>query len=184
MEYEVIRSGRKTIAIEIGRGRVIVRAPFHVTDKYIVKYLTRNKDMIEKYLEKDEKRWDKVRDLVPYTGEELNKMKEEAGRKIPPRVKYYAEKMGVSYNKITIRCQRTLWGSCSSQGNLNFNCLLAVMPDEVLDYVVVHELCHRKHMNHSASFYRELEDNYPEYRKWKSWLKENGVSFSGRLPQK
>ena len=184
MDYEVIRSGRKTIAIEINRGRVIVRAPFNMTDRYIVKYLIRKEDKIKKLLAKDAKKWDKVKGLDLYTEEELKKIKEKAAAVIPERVKFYADKMGVTYNKVTVRCQRTLWGSCSSQGNLSFNCLLVLMPDEVLDYVVVHELCHRKHMNHAILFYNELAKNYPEYGKWRNWLKENGIRYSGRLPQK
>ena len=74
---------------------------------------------------------------------------------IPGRVKYYADIIGVTYGKITIRNQKTRWGSCSSKGNLNFNCLLMLMPPEVIDYVVVHELCHRKQMNHSKAFWRK-----------------------------
>ena len=75
---------------------------------------------------------------------------------IPERVKYYAEVIGVDYGRITIRCQKTRWGSCSSKGNLNFNCLLMLMPSEVIDYVVVHELCHIKQMNHSKAFWKEV----------------------------
>ncbi|MBQ6684544.1 MAG: M48 family metallopeptidase, partial [Firmicutes bacterium] len=90
------------------------------------------------------------------------------------RVAHYAPLVGVDYGRITIRNQKTRWGSCSSQGNLNFNCLLMLFPDEVIDSVVVHELCHRKHMNHSAKFYKEVERVFPEYRKWHQWLNENG----------
>ena len=94
---------------------------------------------------------------------------------IPQRAAYYAQRIGVSYGKITIRCQKTRWGSCSSKGNLSFNCLLMLTPPEVLDSVVVHELCHRKFMNHSQQFYQEVLKAYPEYRKWNRWLKKNGV---------
>ena len=64
-------------------------------------------------------------------------------------------------------------GTSTEWGNLNFNCLLLLFPEEVIDYVVVHELCHRKHMNHSADFYKEIERVLPEYRKYQRWLKEN-----------
>ena len=93
---------------------------------------------------------------------------------IPRRVAYYAEKLGVSYGKITLRQQKTRWGSCSSEKNLNFNWKLILAPPGVLDYVVVHELCHLKEMNHSKAFWDEVGKVMPEYETYKLWLKENG----------
>ena len=93
---------------------------------------------------------------------------------IPERVEYFAKVIGVTYGKITIRNQKTRWGSCSSKGNLNFNCLLMLAPSEVLDYVVVHELCHRKQMNHSKAFWLEVEKVLPIYKEVRKWLKEEG----------
>ena len=76
--------------------------------------------------------------------DEIKALAEQALKVIPERVKYYAEKLGVTYWRITIRNQRTRWGSCSQKRNLNFNCLLMLVPPEVLDSVIVHELCHIK----------------------------------------
>lgn len=90
------------------------------------------------------------------------------------RVSYFARLMGVSYRNITIREQKTRWGSCSSEKNLNFNWKLILAPPEVLDYVVVHELCHLKEMNHSKAFWDEVGKVMPEYETYKLWLKENG----------
>ena len=95
----------------------------------------------------------------------------------------YAPRIGVSYGRITIRSQRTRWGSCSAQGNLNFNCLLSLCPEEVRDYVVIHELCHRKEMNHSPKFWAEVEKVMPDYARHRKWLKENGGSLIARLPE-
>ena len=96
-------------------------------------------------------------------------------------MKHFAKVVGVTYGHITIRNQRTRWGSCSSKGNLNFNCLLMLAPQEVIDYVVVHELCHRKEMNHSKAFWAEVERVLPEYKKAVEWLKKEGPSIMRRM---
>ena len=94
--------------------------------------------------------------------------------RIAERTAYYAGIIGVTYGRITIRDQKTRWGSCSSQGNLNFTWKLVLAPPEVLDYVVVHELCHRIEMNHSAAFWRQVVRVLPDYQQQRGWLKENG----------
>ena len=112
--------------------------------------------------------------IEPLSYSDIQALAEKALAVIPDRVKYYAEKIGVTYGRITIRNQRSKWGSCSAKGNLNFNCLLMLAPPEVLDSVIVHELCHRKEMNHSDKFYAEILRVFPDYHKWDKWLKENG----------
>ena len=104
-------------------------------------------------------------------------MAEEALQIIPPRVKKYAELVGVTYGRITIRNQKTRWGSCSGKGNLNFNCFLIKAPEKVMDYVIIHELCHRIEMNHSERFWNLVEQVMPDYRVQKEWLKNNGMSL-------
>lgn len=96
---------------------------------------------------------------------------------IEGRALYFAEMMGVTFGRITLRDQKTRWGSCSKEGNLNFNWRLLLMPPEYLDYVVVHELAHRKHMDHSREFWSEVERIYPRYRKLRKWLKDNGSRY-------
>ena len=178
MEVSVIRSKRKSVSIQIKEGAVVVRAPKWMKDKDINRFLQMKKDWIEKHLEIYEER---KRNLIPFTDEEIKEITLKAKRIIPERADFYAEKIGVIYNRITIRHQKTRWGSCTSSGNLNFNCLLVLFPEEVLDSIVVHELCHRKHMNHSAEFYREIEKVFPEYKKWHKWLKQNGAEYLARL---
>ena len=117
----------------------------------------------------------------PLSEEDLKALADQAAKTIPERVRYYAPLIGVTYGKITIRNQRTRWGSCSSKGNLNFNCLLMLAPPEVLDSVVVHELCHRKEMNHSKQFYEEVRRVFPEYDKWNGWLKTYGPDLMKRM---
>ena len=116
------------------------------------------------------------------TSAEIKELAEKAMAIIPEKVKHFASLFGVDYGKITIRNQRSRWGSCSSKGNLNFNCLLMLLPDEVIDSVVAHELCHRKHMNHSKDFYDELTRVFPDYQQCRTWLKENGGQYLSRLP--
>ena len=101
-------------------------------------------------------------------------MTEEAKKMIPPLVEKYAALMGVTYGRVTIRHQKSRWGSCSSKGNLNFNCLLMLTPPECVEYVVIHELCHRKHMNHSAFFWAEVKRVMPDYAIWEKWLRTKG----------
>ena len=173
--YRTIRTNRKTLAIQIKENEVIVRAPYGVSDAKIQELVLQKEDWINKHL--NAKPQEEVEKL---TAKEIEILAKKAIDVIPKRVAYYASKMGVSYQKITIRMQKTRWGSCSSKGNLNFNCLLMLMPQEVIDSVVVHELCHRKEMNHSKKFYEEVLKVYPEYPKWNQWLKENGKQILKR----
>lgn len=115
------------------------------------------------------------------TVKELRNLARDAAVYIPERVSFYASLMDVSYGRITIRNQKSRWGSCSSKGNLNFNCLLMLAPLEIIDYVVVHELCHRREMNHSPLFWHEVESVLPDYKKRRKWLKDNGEKLMRRM---
>ncbi|MBQ0026280.1 MAG: M48 family metallopeptidase [Lachnospiraceae bacterium] len=112
---------------------------------------------------------------------ELFELTKKAKKYIPERVAYYAPLVGVSYGRIAIRHQRSRWGSCSAAGNLNFNCLLMLAPPEVIDSVVVHELCHLKVMNHSKKFYDEVLRVMPEYRTAHKWLRLHGRELMTHL---
>ena len=177
MTCRIVRSARKTIAIQITpNGEVIVRCPARMGMGDIQRFVESKRGWIESHLQK-------IGPCLPaFTEEELAAMAKQVKGIIPERAAYFAPLVGVSYGRITIRNQRTRWGSCSSKGNLNFNCLLALAPPEVLDYVVVHELCHRKEMNHSPRFWAEVERILPDYQKSLKWLKENGTALIGRLP--
>lgn len=179
----IIRSKRKTIAIEIRPSGIILRAPWRMKNADISAFLKSKEDWIKKHQKKMEERRAVLNEQTPFTAEQMQEFAEKALKIIPERVRYYAPLIGVDYGRITIRNQRTRWGSCSSKGNLNFNCLLVLFPDGVLDSVVVHELCHRKHMNHSAEFYNEILKVFPEYQRCNEWLKENGGLFLGRIPR-
>ena len=113
--------------------------------------------------------------------DEIHALAQKAMEVLPERTAYFSKKIGVSYGGITIRNQKTRWGSCSSKGNLNFNCLLMLTPPEIQDYVVVHELCHRKEMNHSDRFWKEVEKILPDYKERRFWLKEHGGEIMSRM---
>ena len=178
----ILRTKRKTLSIELKDDGLLVRAPKRMSTREIQAFILSKKDWIEKHQKIIEERREILNQYPPYIEEELKDLAKKAKEIIPAKVKYYAEIVGVSYGRITIRCQKTRWGSCSSKGNLNFNCLLMELPDEIIDSVVIHELCHRKHMNHSKTFYDEVEKIFPEYKRCCKWLKENGHIYLSRLP--
>ena len=174
----IIRSRRKTAAIQIGGpDLVIIRAPLRMPEREILRLAEEKRDWIEKHLALAAAR----EQLPRLTEAELQELARQAREKIPPRVQAWAGRVGVSYGRITIRTQRTRWGSCSSRGILNFNCLLAGCPEAVMDYVIVHELCHRKELNHSPRFWAEVERVLPEYRTALRWLKTEGQELISRL---
>ena len=177
MKVTVIRSNRKTVAIQVNSDlSVTVRAPRSASEKDIEEILKRKEAWISKHIEKIKKTKERLEaeSTEKLTREKVIALAEEALKVIPARVEYFAKVIGVTYGKITIRNQKTRRGSCSSKGNLNFNCLLMLAPPEVLDYVVVHELCHRKQMNHSKAFWSEVEKVLPDYKEARKWLKEEG----------
>ena len=181
MEYEVIRSRRKTLAAEIRDGRLLIRAPLRTQNAEIEAFISGHRRWIETHLAEAQKRQAAIAEAGLLTPEELDALCEKARRVIPERVAYYAPLVGVRYGRVTVRRHRSRWGSCSAQGNLSFNCLLMLAPPEVLDSVVVHELCHRLEMNHSPRFWAEVERVMPDYRERHRWLKEHGAVLMGRL---
>ena len=179
---QTIRSDRKTIALQIRPdGSLLLKVPLRMTQGEIQDFMERKRNWIEKHVRRVEERQAAMQVLPRLSEEELCALASKAVQVIPERVRYYAPLVGVSYGRITIRNQRSRWGSCSGKGNLNFNCLLMLTPPEVLDSVVVHELCHRKEMNHSERFYAEVLRVFPDYYKWDKWLKENGAAIMGRM---
>ena len=178
---KIIRSRRKTIGLEVNTEGLIIRAPFMASDADINMFAAKNKDWIEKHLAEVAEKKKELEQLEPLTMEDIRALADKALKVIPERVRYYAPKVGVTYGRITIRNQRSRWGSCSGKGNLNFNCLLMLMPPEVMDSVVVHELCHRREMNHSDRFYAEVLRVFPDYWKWDKWLKKNGAAIMRRM---
>lgn len=198
MEVTIIKSNRRTVAIQVNSDlTVTVRTPRWISKREIERILKDKESWILKNIEKMRIRnttgrnatgRDTTNESVAngdatdgattnvnrLTSEEIKRLAAEASKYIPERVAYFSKIVGVSYGRITIRNQKTRWGSCSSKGNLNFNCLLMLTPPEVIDYVVVHELCHRKQMNHSKAFWNEVAKVCPEYKTQVKWLRTEG----------
>ena len=177
----VIRSDRKTISLELRESGFILRVPCRMSTREINLFLEKKRTWIHKHYDAMCKRKESHGQMQPFTPEEIHALADKALAVIPEKVKHYAALIGVDYGRITIRNQRTRWGSCSAKGNLNFNCLLMLFPDDIIDSVIVHELCHRKHMDHSPQFYDEIENVFPNYQQCRKWLKENGGLYLSRL---
>ena len=177
--YTLIRSSRKTISIVIKpAGEVEVRCPKRCSKRDVEAFLASKEDWIRKHLEAIAERPQQP----VFSEAERKALAAEAAKRFPEKVQQFAQQMGVDYGRITIRSQHTRWGSCSAKGNLSFNCLLMLCPEGVQDYVVIHELCHRKEMNHSAAFWAEVEKYCPAYRIHRKWLKDNGAGLLAQLP--
>lgn len=177
----LVRSSRKTLAVQIrADGTVIARAPLRMPKDRILCFLSEKASWIRMQQGRMQER-EKMRQQarIHLDAAQEKELRERAKSVLAQRTAYFARQIGVTYGRITVRDQKTRWGSCSQTGNLNFNFRLILAPLEVLDYVVVHELCHRRQMNHSAQFWQEVAQVLPDYRKRKAWLTENGWRLIG-----
>lgn len=176
----LIRARRKTLSIRITQeGNLEIRAPLGMPKGEIEAFLKEKAQWIETHRAKVLAEYAQGQQ-APLGEEEILTLAEQMRQRLPEKLNRYAASMGVTFGRVTIRCQQTRWGSCSSRGNLNFNCLLMLAPEEVLDYVVVHELAHRKQMNHSALFWQEVARECPDYKKSLRWLKDRGGALLSR----
>lgn len=180
IDYQLKRSKRKTISVEISReASIIVRAPRRMPLRDIEEFLLSKRDWVEKHLSLVRQQLEKVPEKL--TEQEMTILKREAKKEIASRVSYYASLMGVEHGRIAIRAQKTRFGSCSSKKNLNFNIAIMLMPEEIRDYVIVHELAHLIEMNHSSRFWNEVAKVMPDYQSRRKWLKDNGIAYINRI---
>ncbi len=177
MKIRVIKSNRRSISIEITPDcDVIVRVNRFTSRREIESFLDDREDWINRTvrrmqmekLQMEKEKWTALNDA------QIRDLAKKAKEIIPDRVDHYAQIIGVDYGRITIRNQKTRWGSCSAKHNLNFNCLLLRAPGEILDYVIVHELCHIRRMDHSKAFWNEVAAILPDYKNRRKWLKDYG----------
>lgn len=175
--YIIKRSSRKTLSIRINPdGTLEVRAPLLMPGCKIERILMSKRGWIDKHMPAEG-----APAVAAFTDEELRNLVLLAKNDLPGRAARHAAAMGVSYNKITIRKQHSRWGSCSSKGNISFNALLMLVPEEVRDYVVIHELAHIRQMNHSKDFWNIVSYFDPSFREHRKWLKTEGTKLIERL---
>ncbi|MBQ8288724.1 MAG: M48 family metallopeptidase [Clostridia bacterium] len=166
---KIVRSKRRTAAFSITRtGEVVLRIPLWVSDKEAARLIADNQDKLRTLVA----RWERAQASKPdYRDEDIPRLKAVAAAKLPERIAYWSAKMGLTPASVKITSAKTRFGSCSSRRSICFSCFLMLYPDDAIDYVIVHELAHLKHMNHSAAFYRLVEQYLPDYRKREAILK-------------
>jgi len=173
IEFTIVRTKRKTIGIVIGSdGSVEVRAPRWVLVYEIKKFVREKSAWIVKTKKRMEiKRagrvaydWDKIKE------ENLYWIKGRGRRMLESKVNFWAQRIGVSYNRIAIKDMKTRWGSCSEKGNLNFCWKIFILPEMLADYLIVHELVHLIHMNHSKDFWNVVAEYLPSYKELRKLL--------------
>lgn len=168
--YELIRSDRRTVALEVTRdGQVLIRAPKRMPQKDIDVFFAKHQNWLQSHLQRQQQ-WQQVHPEP--TAEEQQAMIARAKELLPQKVAYYAAVMGLKPAGITITGARTRFGSCSPKKRLCFSWRLMAYPDEAIDYVVVHELAHLVHRNHGPAFHALVESILPDHRDRRALLKE------------
>lgn len=180
----VVRSKRKTIGITVDeQAQVTLRIPLRADAGEAAAFAQEKSGWILSKVLLQRQRMEQCRQKEQEMRSRFTPAQEAALRKryieaahtyFPQRCSHYADILGVTYGGIRIAEQKTRWGSCSQSGTLSFHWKLMLAPPRVLDYVVVHELCHLIEMNHSPSFWALVESVMPEYKEYKKWLRENG----------
>ena len=170
MDYTVKRSNRRTVGLEItGDCEIIVRAPNRMSEKEIAEFVNKYQGWIDKKLPKAEKRAEKSK-AISEKEEELRRAAREV---IPPLVERYSKLMELRPTSVKITSAQKRFGSCSGKNGLCFSWRLMAYPIEAIEYVVVHELAHIRHHNHSPAFYALIEKYMPDYRRRQKLLKIN-----------
>ena len=185
MEIRVVRSARrKRFSLTVDSEGLRLNAPAAATEPEIRHFLLLCDSWIRKNRERILALQEEQAAVPKLTEAEVSELKKRAKKVFAERAAYYAPRIGVTYGRITVTTPKSKWGSCTGKGNLSFHALLLLAPPQVLDSVVVHELCHRVHMNHSDAFYRLVKKHFPEYDYWNGWLKKHGNELMWRLPEK
>lgn len=162
-DYTLVRSKRKSVAIQVNENcNITVRAPLRLSQKEIDRILLEKKEWLEKTIISQR---EKKKNIKEYSDEDIKLLRKKAKEIIPQKVEHYAEIMQVQPASVKINSAKKRYGSCSGTNNLNFSLYLMDKDESFIDYVVVHELAHIKHHNHSKDFYKFIEQFMPDYKK-------------------
>lgn len=169
MQYTLIRQKRKSMAVSVDRtGKVIVKAPYGMPEVFVDGFVSRHRNWIDRRVREEA---DKASRAKPLSEEEIKAMKEKAGRVMTRKTEKFARIMNVTYSYIHITSAKRRWGSCNSKGGICYSYRVMLLDDERQDYIAVHELSHRRHMNHSPLFYAEVAKVLPNYRQIEKRIK-------------
>ena len=238
IEYQVVRSHRKTLSLQVRHGQVLVRAPYCVDEKFINSFIKKKSTWLKTKIEqqsqadtfccnfsqgsrlflsgqlvtlditfakksstfltedinnlkvlnivlaeRNKKKLSNNDLLVMGVKKQIEKyFKQQAEETIPLKVATYSQLTSLTPTSIKIRQYRSRWGSCNNRGELSFNYLLMMLPDYIIDYVVIHELCHLQHLNQSKEFWQLVAKYFPNYTQAKQWIKTNQSTLLWRLP--
>ncbi len=167
MEYQIVRSRRRTLAIEVkGDGSVLVRSPFGVPTSEIEAFLSEKASWIAKQQEKIKKR-----PTLPTDPEVIREFRSRAKAELIPLTLEYARRYGFSVKSVRITSARTRFGSCGADNAVCLSLYLMLYPAEAREYVILHELCHTVHHNHSRRFYALLDRLMPDHRQRRALLR-------------
>ena len=168
MKYKLELSKRRSISISVKGGELVVKAPLGTTTARAEAVIEKHRAWIEKHMEIEKKR---IAQDAALTDERIAELKRSARTHLGDKTKYYANIMGLKYGRITITSAKTRFGSCSSKGNISYSYRIMMYPEAAREYVVVHELAHLVHMNHSPAFYALVEKYMPDYKSRRKLLK-------------
>lgn len=171
MNYSIIRSKRKTLCLEIDKElNIKVRAPYRASDYEIEHFVHSHEGWVKKHLKIAKNRKNNL-PAMPEKVEEKEHLKNILRAVIPKKVEYYSSLLDLYPTGIKYTSAKTRFGSCNGKNSLCFSCMLALYPEEAVDYVVVHELCHIKYKNHSKEFYNLISTVLPDYKEREKILK-------------
>jgi predicted metal-dependent hydrolase len=178
MQYSIKRSRRaRKVSITVHHtGEVVVTLPLLTSPFTAHRFVEKKSDWIRAMQQKLKKKFEN-KTVINQTRKDYLKHKKMAFRFIKERLEYYNRIYNFKYRRVAIRNQKSRWGSCSSKGNLNFNYALVHLPLELADYIVVHELCHIKELNHSKKFWNLVAIAIPDYKQRRFILKKKFIGI-------
>jgi hypothetical protein len=178
IEYRLVRSKRRSIALHITDDAVLcVRAPHKVSREIIDDFINKKIKWVKKHLNMARAHMEAAC-AARQEAQPIDHYKKQAKQFIPARVGELSSLTGLSYKGIKITSARKRFGSCSLTNKLTFSWRLLLAPEEVLDYVIIHELAHTAEKNHSKRFWSKVRELMPDYRSAHTWLKQNGASLN------